>query len=322
MFQFAINAVNASLANYESLGRTGEVYLTNQDNLMITQSRLVPGNSVLRQRVDTQAPRAARISNHGSQVIEDYRGVRVLSSFEKFSFSGATWIIIAEIDEAEVLTEHFKKHRDHYISRIFKRSDAGVLAAQAADLTSANNVRVDINEFARNEPGQIAVTFGVATCTGVYITNPRKFGYLGHIYPTDRSYHSVLSWFLLELGLRLTDDAPVTFGGDLMANMLNQIKRYEVVPYELPSLRVTLVANHTNGFPLIIDQLLEAGLFLSQITILYNPESAYSNIYAAADGAPIRVQWQDSGEKSGYWRQPRTQTNLAKIVRNMLAARS
>jgi len=67
---------------------------------------------------------------------------------------------------------------------------------------------------------------------------------------------------------------------------------------------------------------LEAGLFLSQIAILYNPESAYSNIYAAADGTPIRVQWQDSGEKSGYWRQPWTQTNLAEMVRKMLAARS
>jgi hypothetical protein len=41
VFQFFINALNSILINFDNLGRTGEVYLTNVKKMMLSQSRLL-----------------------------------------------------------------------------------------------------------------------------------------------------------------------------------------------------------------------------------------------------------------------------------------
>jgi methyl-accepting chemotaxis protein len=109
ILQCETNNINAILANRKDLGRTGEVYLVNKEKMMLSESRFMKDSTILQQKVDTLAVQEALTSKIGEKITNDYRGVRVFSSFEKFELFGATWLIIVEIDEDEVLTEYFKK---------------------------------------------------------------------------------------------------------------------------------------------------------------------------------------------------------------------
>lgn len=293
IFQFSINTINAALADYEGLGITGEVYLTNQERMMITQSRLVPENTVLNLKVDTPAPQEALEHQRGNMLLDDYRGVRVFSSFEKFSFNGAVWIIVAEIDEAEVVTEHFQNNKERYWKLIVSRLDAGRDIAENSGLLENYTKRVDINEYGRGDEKDVIATFGVAPCTSIIIDIPGKFAYLGHIYPLDESYHSFFDNVLLKIGLRLRN-YPSTDVGDLLGEIIGKLKYYDIRPSELKNVRVTLAAVHTVGFPIMVDKLLDAGFFLSQIQILYSPGMRYLNIADRVSDGSISLHWIDT----------------------------
>ena len=87
----------------------------NTEQWMVAESRLRRGPADLRLKVDTTAVTTALTSGVGEQVIRDYRGVRVLNSFERFKLLGTTWVIVAEIDEAGTITEHCRQHRNFYL---------------------------------------------------------------------------------------------------------------------------------------------------------------------------------------------------------------
>ena len=57
--------------------------------------------SILLQEVRTNASVQALKGITGTDVIEDYRGVSVLSSYEPVRFGDHTWALISEIDTAE-----------------------------------------------------------------------------------------------------------------------------------------------------------------------------------------------------------------------------
>jgi len=92
------------------MGETGETYLVGSDKLMRSNSYLdAETHSIIASfanpaqgRVDTEATRAVFSAGETDQkIIQDYRGVTVLSAYTPLKVGDTTWAVIAEIDEAE-----------------------------------------------------------------------------------------------------------------------------------------------------------------------------------------------------------------------------
>ncbi|NEP56685.1 MAG: HAMP domain-containing protein [Symploca sp. SIO2G7] len=109
------------------LGESGETYLVGRDLLMRSNSRFLIedpqeylkvlantktpeenirsieefNTSILLQVVDTEASQAALRTNKGTGIIDDYRGIPVLSSYAPLDIKGLDWVLLSEIDVAE-----------------------------------------------------------------------------------------------------------------------------------------------------------------------------------------------------------------------------
>lgn len=93
--------------------KTSEVYLVNEDKIMITPSRFIK-EAVLRQRVNTPPVDACLedgVEFDGSY--EDYRGVKVYGA--SMCMAGQKTVLIVEIDEEELFAELKKEKRDFII---------------------------------------------------------------------------------------------------------------------------------------------------------------------------------------------------------------
>ena len=103
--QISIQDINSIMLedNPENgLGKSGEVYLVGDDYLMRSNSRFIP-NSVLNTVVKTISANNAFKDKVGSSLIDDYRTVACLSSFDRLNIPGLNWAIIAEIDYSEAM---------------------------------------------------------------------------------------------------------------------------------------------------------------------------------------------------------------------------
>lgn len=124
------------------LGKSGETYLVGPDNLLRSNSRFLleksPGyyqaltksgveptkierikrqqNSILEQKVDTIAAQRALLGNSGIDIIDDYRGVSVLSSYGRLNVRGLDWAILAEMDTEEAFAPIFEFQKRVLIS--------------------------------------------------------------------------------------------------------------------------------------------------------------------------------------------------------------
>lgn len=124
-----INNVMTGTQNWESdgLGKTGETYLVGRDALMRSISRFLVqdpegyanslratgikeaeinrirqyGTSILQQSVRSNAVASALIGKQGTQIITDYRGVPVLSSYAPLQINGLDWVILSEMNLSE-----------------------------------------------------------------------------------------------------------------------------------------------------------------------------------------------------------------------------
>lgn len=101
IFQMPINKIDAVMQERSGLGETGETYLVGADKLMRSNSRFSEKPTVLISKVDTEAVREAVLGKTGCKIINDYRGVPVLSAYAPFNVLGMNWAIIAEIDRSE-----------------------------------------------------------------------------------------------------------------------------------------------------------------------------------------------------------------------------
>ena len=281
VLQISTNSTSQILADRATMGRTGEVYLVNQASLMLSDSRFMEDSTILRQKVDTAAVREALRKNSGDSIINDYRGVRVFSSYEKFDVLGVGWIIIAEIDEDEVLTEFYKKHKTYFQSEFVRYLAAGPRAEALPWDRQFPRQRVDMNEFARAQEGKMLVTGGVASCTAVVISYPGKFSYLAHISPTDEIYQ----------------DGPVTkfilgrHSHNFLAALLNKIEFFDIYPAERRHLRVAIVAPHTESFANAVDAVLARDFELANISFLYDPAARSADVAVNASGDRLDVRW-------------------------------
>ena len=96
----AINAIMLEQNPNDGLGLSGESYLVGPDKLMRSASRFQE-NSIMNTRVSTDGVERAFNEITGTSVIDDYRGIKVLSSYSKLSVPGLNWVILAEIDYKE-----------------------------------------------------------------------------------------------------------------------------------------------------------------------------------------------------------------------------
>jgi methyl-accepting chemotaxis protein len=93
--------LDAMLSRRKGLGETGEMYLVGKDGLMRSNSRFSEETTVLKKKVDTEATRDAFYGNAGTQIIDDYRGVPVLSAYTPLNFKTVDWVLLVEIDKKE-----------------------------------------------------------------------------------------------------------------------------------------------------------------------------------------------------------------------------
>jgi len=118
IFQFPIDRIDRIMSfdgQYEKagLGESGEVYLIGSDKKFKNDSRFTKemndpvvkklGTTIGVFKVDTDSVRAALNGKSGAWIIDDYRGVPVLSAYAPINVYGKRWAIIAEIDEEEAL---------------------------------------------------------------------------------------------------------------------------------------------------------------------------------------------------------------------------
>jgi methyl-accepting chemotaxis protein len=87
------------------MGDTGETYLVGPDGLMRSQSRFSEAPTLLETKVDNAAVRDGQSGKSGARIIADYRGIPVLSVYAPVDFGGQPFVLLAEIDQAEVLQE-------------------------------------------------------------------------------------------------------------------------------------------------------------------------------------------------------------------------
>ena len=108
-------AINRIMGETTGMGESGETYLVASDKLMRSDSRFSNENDILSKEVDTDAVNEALSGKVDTKIIEDYRGINVLSSYEKLDIQGLDWVILAEIDEEEAFHEIANMTRNTFI---------------------------------------------------------------------------------------------------------------------------------------------------------------------------------------------------------------
>jgi len=104
--------IDAIMQTREGMGESGESYLVGGDSRMRSSSYLDPehrsvaaslAGTAEANGVDTQASRAAFAGESGTEIVVDYNGSRVLSSYQPVEIhEGLTWALLSEIDLSEV----------------------------------------------------------------------------------------------------------------------------------------------------------------------------------------------------------------------------
>ncbi|MBF0279434.1 MAG: cache domain-containing protein, partial [SAR324 cluster bacterium] len=111
-FQVSLKEINEITQERSGLGKTGETYLVGPDFLMRSNSFLDPQNHSVeasfknpeKGRAETEAVRSALSGKTLSDVIIDYNGNPVLSSWTTINIGNTKWALLAEEDVAEAFS--------------------------------------------------------------------------------------------------------------------------------------------------------------------------------------------------------------------------
>ncbi|MBL4762457.1 MAG: methyl-accepting chemotaxis protein [Gammaproteobacteria bacterium] len=101
IFQMPVGRINKIMSGTAGLGESGETYLLGGDRLMRSQTRFSTDNSMGKLAVNTVATDKILSGEAGHQVIENYAGIEVLSSYTPIDIEGLNWGLIAEISTDE-----------------------------------------------------------------------------------------------------------------------------------------------------------------------------------------------------------------------------
>ncbi len=99
--QISEKKINEIMNEQTGLGETGESYLVGADKLMRSQSRFSDEKTLGKRKVDTVATTQALNGKTGVKIIENYRGIEVLSAYQPINISGLNWAMVVEINQAE-----------------------------------------------------------------------------------------------------------------------------------------------------------------------------------------------------------------------------
>ncbi|UTW57088.1 methyl-accepting chemotaxis protein [Kordiimonas sp. SCSIO 12603] len=104
VFQMPIERIDGIMQKSEGMGESGETYIVGTDNLMRSNSRFSEESTILdpEKRVVGATVSGALAGRAGLEVVEDYRGIDVVSAYAPIEFLGTKWALLAEIDVAEM----------------------------------------------------------------------------------------------------------------------------------------------------------------------------------------------------------------------------
>jgi signal transduction histidine kinase/DNA-binding response OmpR family regulator len=206
LFQMPVDKINSVMTGNEcwkdeGLGESGETYLIGSDytmrsisrfyiqkkkSMFETLNRLGWNKSLLEQmdlvgttiglmKVQTEASTSALNGVVDTKIIEDYRGVPVLSSFKKLKIEGLEYAILSEIDKAEAFAPVNQLKSSIIIiglclailavlcGFLFAKSISKPISKlkAAADKIAGGNLNIKIDIESKDEIGSLANSFGM-----------------------------------------------------------------------------------------------------------------------------------------------------------------
>ncbi len=102
-FQMPIGRINQIMQESTGMGESGETYIVGEDFLMRSDSRFSKESTILKTKVPGETVELGLKGEKGFKIINDYRGISVVSAFGPFEFYGTKWAILAEKDVSEVM---------------------------------------------------------------------------------------------------------------------------------------------------------------------------------------------------------------------------
>jgi methyl-accepting chemotaxis protein len=173
--------INAIMTERSGLSETTEAYLVGPDNLMRSDSYLSPKthsvkasfSNPIEGKADTTASREALSGKNGYGLINDYRGVRVLSAYGPVAFGSTTYALIVEIDEKEAFspTSDLKRFMGAFAAALmlitvlaslyiaYKSTKPIRELTQSSIEIAAGNLDTEINVASNDELGVLAQSF-------------------------------------------------------------------------------------------------------------------------------------------------------------------
>ncbi len=197
--------------------------------------------------------------------------------------------MIAEIDEDEVLSNHYLEYADYYSEKFSSFLEDRVIIPVNYRAATDSMKRIDVSEFAKTTNGKPLYTKGVASCTSAAIFYKNRFGYLAHISPIDNIYFSKSA---IEL---FTDFSLSFFYNHTKTNFLKEIAHHitysEVYPSELKNVEFVLTATHTQSLDGAIKSVISNGVGVSNIKFMYNPKAKIVNVSFNPNQNNVIAEW-------------------------------
>ncbi len=204
IFQMPVDVINnimTSNGNWKDigLGSSGETYLVADDYTLRNNSRFLLedktaylealGNSgtsrsvldkinnletsIFLQECKTNPAKEALSGNSGNQIVEDYRGLPVLSSYTPVNIEGLKWALLAEIDEDEAFSASnniallsfifviIMAALISFVGYLFAGKIANPIAklSQAAEKVSNGDLSINLDVNSEDEIGQLSSSF-------------------------------------------------------------------------------------------------------------------------------------------------------------------
>lgn len=275
VMQNSINNINTLFSDNKNMGLTGEVVLVNKDHYLLTDSRFNPGHTYFKQKLPEENIDSKFKERKGRKDVIDYRGKSVISAFEVFDFFDSEWLLIAKIDNSEVLTQNYKQNEEILYSEIDKMLKVKKWNYIDYFPASVSRTEVDMDEYQRADTSSILYTRGVSTCTTLIISYPGRFAYMAHISPKDYVYGETNT--------------------DLVNQLMNKVAYFDIKPVDKPKLKFYLASTRSTSFRKIIQIILNNGYFLNQINVLYNPAANYGNVNFDVSTSSGFVNWRKHG---------------------------
>lgn len=287
--QCAINKINSFFAySSDRMGTTGEVFLVNRDNYMLTDSRFDGNSSILKKHLSAQNIDEKFRRRCGHKTVIDYRGYKALSSFEVCSVGGTEWLLIAKIDQDEIVSDLFSQRESYYAPRLSTYYKTHPVGVPGSMLKCNSSITVDMDEYRKSSEKKPLCTYGISTCTAIVVSFPGKFAYMGHLSNLDAMY-----------GNKTTD---------ITANILKHVKKFDIYQYELRNLEIIIAAPHTETLIPLLRRLGKEGIFLSQIRFFHSETADYGNLFHDYTTGETRVEWVPKSEKRAHMLQTVAET--------------